>query len=129
VRRALTALVLVAACAAAAYGVRHVTAPGPTEGPGAVAISGGAADWSYEIPAGTGARLDRGERLELLPPRIVARVGEAIRIVNRDDRGYLLGPFYVGPHETLTQRFTSPGSFEGACAVHPSGRLVLEVRA
>jgi plastocyanin len=87
------------------------------------------ADWSYVIPAGTGARLDSGERVELLPARIDARVGQVIRIVNRDSRGYLLGPFYVGAHETLSQRFTSPGVFEGDCSVHPSGQIVLEVRA
>jgi len=126
----MTALVLVAISAVAvAYGIHRLTAPGPSAGPGAVAVAAARADWSYEIPAGTGVRLDRGEKLALLPPRIDARVGQVIRIVNHDIRGYLLGPFYVGPGETLTQRFTSPGRLEGACAVHPSGRLVLEVRA
>lgn len=128
-RRTVTALALAALVAlAVAYGVQRATAPGPSTGPGAVAVAGGHADWSYEIPAGSGARLDRGEKLELLPSRIDARVGQVIRIVNNDTRGFLLGPFYVGPQETLTQRFTSSGTFEGACAVHPSGRLVLEVR-
>lgn len=131
-RRAVTAIALAAsaiAIGAGTYGVHRAIAPVPGEGPGAIAVAGGHADWSYEIPAGTGARLDRGEKLALLPPRIDARVGQVIRIVNNDTRGYLLGPFYVGPRETLTQRFTSPGTFEGACAVHPSGRLVLEVQA
>lgn len=129
-RRTVTALTLAAVAAVAvSYGVHRATAPGPVTGPGAVAVSGGRADWSYAIPAGTGIRLDRGEKLTLLPSRIDARVGQVIRIVNHDTRGFLLGPFYVGPHETLTQRFTSPGIFEGACAVHPSGLLVLEVRA
>lgn len=94
-----------------------------------MAVAAAEADWSYVIPPGTGARLDRGLTVEILPSRIDAHVGEVIRIVNRDSRGYLLGPFYVAAHRTLTQRFTSPGTFEGACAVHPSGEIVLDVRA
>ncbi len=54
-------------------------------------------------------------------------MGETIEIVNEDDRGHLVGPFFVGAHETLTQRFTAPGEFIGACTVHPSGQLVLRV--
>lgn len=86
-----------------------------------------AADLSYVIPAGTGARLDDGEVVELLPARIEAEIGDVIRIENDDDRGHLLGPFYVGAHETMTQRFSSAGTFVGMCAVHPSGELVVEV--
>jgi hypothetical protein len=97
--------------------------------PGAVAVGRGEADFSYVIPRGTGGRLDRGERVEILPARIAARVGDVIRIENRDARGYLLGPFYVGPGETVAQRFVSPGRFTGECAVHPSGQIVLDVSA
>lgn len=123
------ALLLTAGVCAAAFAVHRGTAPGSDVGPGAVAVENVPADWSYSIPEGTGALLDRGESVEILPARIEARVGQVIRIVNDDDRGYLLGPFYVGAHETLMQRFTSPGTFEGACAVHPSGNIVLEVSA
>lgn len=97
------------------------------KGPAAVSVTATIADWSYTIPAGTGARLARGEKVEILPQRIDAQVGEVIRIVNDDERGYLLGPFYVGPGETLTQRFTAPGTFRGECVVHPSGELLLRV--
>jgi hypothetical protein len=61
------------------------------------------ADWSYAIPSGTGARLDQGKRVEILPARIDAHVGQVIRIVNHDSRGYLLGPFSVGAHETCNR--------------------------
>ena len=130
-RRRTIAFLAVAASAGVtlvAAGAYLATAPGPTEGPGAVAVAGARADWSYVIPRGTGARLDRREPVRILPARIDAHVGEVIRIINRDNRGYLLGPFYVAAHRTLTQRFTSPGTFEGACVVHPSGEIVLEVR-
>ncbi len=122
----MTVAIAVVALGGGYLAYRLLDGSGP-EGPGAVDVRAAEADWSYTIPAGTGARLDAGEEVELLPQRIDARVGEVIRIVNEDGRGYLLGPFYVGPRETLTQRFTSPGTFRGECAVHPSGELVLVV--
>lgn len=99
------------------------------EGPGARNAVVTTADFEYRIPVGTGARIDRGEEVELLPAVIEARVGQTIRIVNDDDRDYLLGPFPVGSGQTLTQEFTQPGTFIGECVVHPSGQLILEVSA
>ena len=87
----------------------------------------GAADYSFTIPAGAGEAYDRGEPLEVLPGELRVRVGDVIEIVNQDDRGHLVGPFYVGEGETLRQRFASPGEYIGICTVHPSGELVLGV--
>ena len=50
-----------------------------------------------------------------------------IEIENEDDRGHLVGPFFVGAGETLRQRFSSPGEFTGECTVHPSGQITLTV--
>jgi plastocyanin len=99
----------------------------PPRAPGAITVISERADWSFVIPAGTGVKLDGGDPVEIVPARIAARVGETIRIENHDDRAYLLGPFFVGAGETLTQQFVTPGRFEGTCAVHPSGQLVLDV--
>jgi hypothetical protein len=85
------------------------------------------ADYDYVIPAGSGARIDRGEELDIFPTELDAKVGQTIRIVNDDDRGHNIGPFYVGADSTLTQRFASPGRFIGVCSVHPSGQFVLQV--
>ncbi len=85
------------------------------------------ATYEYEIPPGAGEALDAGEPLEVLPGELNVEVGETIRIVNDDDRGHNVGPFFVGAGETLTQRFSSPGEFVGVCTVHPSGELVLVV--
>jgi plastocyanin len=84
-------------------------------------------DHHYTIPAGTGDRIDAGERVALLPQELTVRVGEVLSIVNEDDRGHAIGPFYVGPGQTLRQRFTAPGEFEGDCTVHPDGTLRLLV--
>lgn len=88
-----------------------------------------AATYEYVIPLGAGEALDAGTPLEILPAELEVRVGETIRIVNHDDRGHSVGPFFVGAHETLTQQFSSPGEFEGICTVHPSGEFVLVVSA
>lgn len=92
-----------------------------------VSAATGAADLSYVIPAGTGARLDRGEPVEILPADLHVRVGQIIRIENDDDRGHLVGPFFVGAGETSTQQFRTPGVLVGGCSVHPSGTLTLTV--
>ena len=98
--------------------------------PGINAADGDAtADHDYLIPAGTGAKLDAGERIEIIPAVLEVRVGEVIRIVNEDDRGHVIGAFYVGAGETLSQRFSAPGTLEGECSVHPSGSFTLTVRA
>ncbi|MFW2382479.1 MAG: cupredoxin domain-containing protein [Acidimicrobiales bacterium] len=83
----------------------------------------GAAEFSYEIPVGAGEQLDAGTPLEILPAELLATVGQSIEIVNLDDRGHLVGPWYVGAGETLRQEFTSPGEFIGICTVHPSGEI------
>ena len=87
------------------------------------------ADYEYVIPAGTGERLDAGERIEIIPAELEVRVGEVLRIVNLDQRGHAVGAFYVAGGETLTQRFSSPGELSGDCSIHPSGSFTLVVRA
>ncbi len=84
-------------------------------------------DYDYFIPVGTGERFDAGELIEILPAELEVSVGEVLRIVNEDDRDHLVGPFFVGAGETLTQRFSTAGEFEGICTVHPSGQFVLTV--
>lgn len=89
--------------------------------------SAAVADYSYTIPAGSGDAIDRGEPLDILPGELDVHVGELLELVNLDDRGHLVGPFFVGSGETLRQRFNSPGEFVGACSVHPSGEFILTV--
>lgn len=99
-----------------------------TSQPGTEAVSDSdAATFEYVIPAGAGAALDAGMPLEILPAELQVNVGDTIRLENQDDRGHTVGPFFVGANETLTQRFSTPGEFEGVCTVHPSGQLVLLV--
>jgi len=86
-------------------------------------------DYSFVIPAGAGIALDSGQPLEILPAELLVSVGEVIEIRNDDDRGHLVGPFFVGAGELLRQRFASEGTFIGECTVHPSGQIRLVVES
>lgn len=81
----------------------------------------------FLIPAGTADRIEAGEEVEIVPQELVMQTGESIRIVNEDDVGHVVGVFYVGAGETLTQRFDTPGELSGECSVHPSGSFTLRV--
>ncbi len=87
------------------------------------------ANYEYTIPVGAGLALDAGTPLEILPANFDARVGQTIQIVNEDDRGHLVGPWFVGAGETMRQTFKTPGEFIGECTVHPSGQIVVTVSA
>jgi len=84
-------------------------------------------DHDYLIPAGTSERVDAGEEVEIVPAELEVAVGDTIRIVNDDSEGHVVGVFYVGAGETLTQRFDSAGTLSGECSVHPSGSFTLRV--
>jgi len=87
------------------------------------------ADYDYTIPVGAGLALDAGTPLEILPGSFDARVGQTIQIVNEDNRGHLVGPWFVGAGETMRQTFKTTGEFIGDCTVHPSGQIVVTVSA
>jgi plastocyanin len=93
----------------------------------AAALGGQEATYEFVIPPGASDALAAGEPLRIVPAYFEAKVGESVRIVNNDRRGHNVGPWYVGSNETLRQKFTSPGIYEGLCSVHPSGAMVLEV--
>ena len=82
---------------------------------------------SSSLP-GSGEAIDRGEVVEILPADLDLRVGDVLEIVNEDDRGHLVGPFFVGDGETFRQQFTSAGEFQGICTVHPSGAITITIR-
>lgn len=82
------------------------------------------ADFTFTIPKGAGAARSAEP---VLPSPLVLKVGQVVRIVNEDDVGYDLGTFYVGAHETITQRASAVGSYTSACTLHPSGSITLTI--
>ena len=86
-------------------------------------------EYDYVIPAGTAARIDSGEQIDIVPRELTVQVGESIRIVNDDAEGHVVGVFYVGAGESLTKQFTAPGELSGSCTVHSAGEFTLRVVA
>lgn len=82
----------------------------------------------YDVPAGTGDRLERGEEVDLFPKRLEARVGDRLVIRNDDARTHQIGPFTVGAGETFSVTFSSAGTLRGLCTLHPSGETEIVVR-
>ena len=84
-------------------------------------------DWFYRIPVGTADRIAAGEAVEIVPAELVVQLGDTIRIVNDDSSAHIVGVFFVGAGEPVTQQFQSVGVLEGDCSVHPSGSFSLRV--
>jgi len=72
-----------------------------------------------EVPAGTGARIDAGEPVQLMDTELAVSVGDRLVVRNLDDRLHTVGPFTVRAGETLDQEFRQPGVLEGACSINP----------
>ncbi len=122
--------IVVASFLIAVIGVGTFTVINPLSGeePQFQAISESAlTDYEYVIPEGTGKLIDAGEAISIIPAELQVHVGESIRIVNNDERGHIVGIFFVGPGETLSQSFTSAGTLSGGCTIHPSGAFTLQV--
>ena len=45
---------------------------------------------------GAGAKIEAGESINIIPAELMVRVGESLRIINDDDRGHVVGVFFVG---------------------------------
>lgn len=85
------------------------------------------ATYEYNVPFGTGNRMDSGEVVEIMPSTLTVKVGESIRIDNDDIRDYMIGPFFVMAGQTLAMRFTQPGTIEGVCQINPEGKFTITV--
>lgn len=80
------------------------------------------------IPAGTKDRLDRGDRAAGIPRRIEGRVGDTLRIANRDRVAHTVAGFPIAAGQTLELPLRSPGVTEGVCTAHPEDRVAIVVR-
>ena len=55
-------------------------------------------------------------------------VGDQLVVNNEDDVVHNVGPYVVGPHQSITQTFSNVGRIEGLCSLHPSGEVTIVVR-
>jgi plastocyanin len=82
---------------------------------------------AVDVPPGTWEDQQAGAEVELLPRTLRVDVGDTLEIVNRDDHVHEVGPYTVGPGQTVRQTFTSPGTIEGLCTLHPDGVITIVV--
>jgi hypothetical protein len=79
------------------------------------------------VPSGTHAKLERGEVVAIMPARLELRVGDSLRIENRDDSDHLVGPYFVRAGEVVEMSYGAPGEFQGLCALSGGGSYVLVI--
>lgn len=92
----------------------------------------------FVIPAGTAARIRRGEDPGVIPRRLDVRIGDRIRVRNDDTEVARLGIFDVSPGETATMNFLEEtvltgvifGDESGGCGTPPpeSKKFIINVR-
>jgi len=75
---------------------------------------------TYTVPAGTAARIARGEDPQFFPATLVVGLGDTLAVENQDTVPHTVGPLAARPNETYEFRFTKAGEFPGPCTVHPS---------
>ncbi len=85
------------------------------------------ATFEYVIDYGTGIALDAGQVVEIMPADLTAKVGDSIRLINKDTRDFMVGPFFIAAGSTLGMRFTRAGTLSGACDLNPQGEIVITV--
>ncbi len=126
-RAAWPALALAAGALALACGRPLAAAPA---GPPPTATPAAAAWGSVReivIPAGTQARLDAGEPVEVLETEIHVKVDETVRIRNDDDVDHVLGPYYLQSGAALEQTYRRPQTVRYTCFVNPTEAINLVV--
>lgn len=88
---------------------------------------GGGEVVTFVVPPGTGARVERGEKVELMPALVELEVGDRLVIRNEDDRTMVVGPYTVRAREVLDQEFRRPQVLEGDCTLSGSGEVRIVV--
>lgn len=88
---------------------------------------GAEATYTFEVPYGTSVKIDQGQQVDLMPQQLDVKVGESIRIINKDGRDYMIGPFFVTAGQELSMQFTQPGVLSGQCDMNPEGEFIINV--
>ena len=86
-------------------------------------VAGGSTAHTYTIEAGTGARIDAGEVVELMPTEVRLSVGDTLVVQNDDDRDFTVGPYLVRAGETIEQTYRTAQVLVGECSLSGSGEI------
>ena len=82
-----------------------------------------------EIPKGTFARRQAGEKFDLIPSEIRLTMGvkDVLVMKNHDDVPHLFGPVLIMPDQTFTLPFRKASTYLFTCPLHTSGLLTIVV--
>ena len=106
---AIGALVVVVLVGAGVAAVLHRPEPG--------------VEYRFVIPHGTAERIAAREPVQVLPERIELRTQDSLVIDNQDHEPFSVGGLRVGPEQTMTYRWSRPGSYGGSCELHNGGKV------
>ncbi len=67
------------------------------------------------VEAGTQDRVNAGEKVVMMPSYMELRVGDTLFIENKDAVPQWVGPYLVGPGNSFSFTYGSPGRFAGFC--------------
>lgn len=83
----------------------------------------------YEIPKGTFARRQAGEKFDLIPAEIRLTMGvkDVLVMKNHDDVPHLFGPVLIMPDQTFRLPFRKASTYLFTCPLHTSGLLTIVV--
>jgi hypothetical protein len=82
-----------------------------------------------EIPTGTFARRQAGEKFDLIPAEIRLTMGvkDVLVMQNHDDVPHLFGPVLIMPKQTFRLPFRKASTYLFTCPLHTSGLLTIVV--
>jgi len=83
----------------------------------------------YEIPKGTFARRQAGEKFDLIPAEIRLTMGvrDVLVMKNHDDVPQLFGPVLIMPGQSFRLPFRQASTYLFTCPLHTSGLLTIVV--
>jgi xanthine/CO dehydrogenase XdhC/CoxF family maturation factor len=87
------------------------------------------AEYRFEIPDGTAARIAAGERVDVLPADLRFQLRDRLVVVNHDHATHHVGPFTIAPGQRLERRLSDAGTFSGFCTLHSDDRIDIRVGA
>lgn len=85
---------------------------------------------AFVIPQGTARKIMAGGKVAVFPSEVTltARVKDTLIIVNEDEIGHGVGPFWVGAGESFTLRFGTPRTYTLGCSLDPQHVFRIVVR-
>ena len=93
-------------------------------------ISSDSREAVYEIPKGTFARRQAGEKFDLIPAEIRLTMGvkDVLVMKNHDEVPHLFGPVLIMPDQSFRLPFRKASSYIFTCPLHTSGLLTIVVQ-